>query len=1007
MEDETIENKMVMKQTDEVSNLDNSEIQANLLKVKRSQDKSEWVSSTNEYNETVEFTLNDENDVQRDNTILLNGFKRPQEDVSVESQHDDVRNGNISDEKETPYVKDGVDVRPTKDNVYDCQQDVESTISKPKAVEEQNLETLDADTNTIANYRIPDQDIKVKDENLDVRNNELTASREVDPIAKNRQDAVLDDVQGSADIAKREEYVPDFTKASTEKEAYRIRFDSVSDKVLLDNQETSSEFVPGSKQIVSCLKKEKVLPVKPKVRKSVYIADAVHEDDETELSSIIMETTDSPWAKRALKSVKHNALEAYLSRLAKEMAETDDDHSLCTVRFILDSGRMFAGAFEESCTVKDIKVKLASLFEIDYRIITLKHDDLEVSDRLTLTSMYKDDMKHLDLLLSSRDDTEVVITAEFVSRFIPTVDVITVQCYFGEDVYKNVTVEIENHNLRKEWLGGFQNRSKNVIYHHAATQTLPKERKVFEKSENGALIPLLYERQTQTPFPVKNFAVDTPVDKATQMYRRDYYVSSVGDKIIAPTDFITHEEWLEKNDVIKKVVIIQRAVKHWMKEKTFTKFYKAQRMAVKLFRDEKIKILTEQAERKRKIISGAALPTSRDDFYMLYLMVGRWWKKEWQRIKDIRSDESRKAEYIELLEKEIELLSAIEKQRIAVKGESLRKEKIRFLEVTSRPTVFRNEHGVMTSMDSVETQTARTHKDIYCTLIRTELTSQERTDFLLLLRNQIIQYYNDYEFFYDLIALIEREIDFLAVGTEAKALSGLRRRIELFYLDLVQKPKYNPKARSYRKAKWPKTVDSLYRCIRCQKLMPICDFPIHTRLLRITICTSCEWLQNIGHQRLDMSPYLKLLRQVQKMEMQKCCYTSICFLLQQIGMYFLTRIIWHGHSAISETRNLAKLCMVRWNNREEWTPWNTILLTEQEAEFHASIDDVEQFYSPAFISSVHQKHILARIHFLPLLKTDHALRSTGAWQNITDSGVYIHPTHIKEHFQDEICDIDI
>ena len=51
--------------------------------------------------------------------------------------------------------------------------------------------------------------------------------------------------------------------------------------------------------------------------------------------------------------------------------------------------------------------------------------------------------------------------------------------------------------------------------------------------------------------------------------------------------------------------------------------------------------------------------------------------------------------------------------------------------------------------------------------------------------------------------------------------------------------------------------------------------------------------------------------------------------------------IWDSHSILSEESDIYTLTFVRWNRREEFSPWNCILLTLQEATAHLKIDDLE------------------------------------------------------------------
>ncbi len=52
--------------------------------------------------------------------------------------------------------------------------------------------------------------------------------------------------------------------------------------------------------------------------------------------------------------------------------------------------------------------------------------------------------------------------------------------------------------------------------------------------------------------------------------------------------------------------------------------------------------------------------------------------------------------------------------------------------------------------------------------------------------------------------------------------------------------------------------------------------------------------------------------------------------------------IWDSHSVLSEESDIYSLTFVRWNPNEEFSPWNCILLTLQEATAHLKLPDVEE-----------------------------------------------------------------
>lgn len=673
---------------------------------------------------------------------------------------------------------------------------------------------------------------------------------------------------------------------------------------------------------------------------------------------------------------------------------TKNQHSVI-VKFHIDH-ETFASTFKVTTLVDSIMQNLADLLEMEKELLILHKDGIQVGLSLTLADLLVEPYSKISFELSSLGGEEgKALILRNIRENIPTLDVITVHVNEGGSI-RDIVVEIENQCCQKEWLGGYRNKLSGYEYHHAVSQTAPKQKIVFEYPDVGEAIPLFYDRDTQTTFKPKEVECSTSVNKATQMWKQDLFIQSTSDKVISAGPYKNYEKWCNEHDITEAVIKIQRSVRKWIQRKKFFHIISLQKQLMEDLKKQKLQILKEQADKEREIITSAAFPVKRDDFYMLYLMVGKWWKREWKRICDLRSGESVKAEAVLLLQKEVKLLENIEKHRISGKSEALKKERIRFLEQTSRPLIFKNKGGQMTSIDDLDTQRAREFKEIYSALIVTNTDPKDRIELLLAVKDLFVTNYITYEYANDLVSLIQQEIDLLTIGTKQKYLKGLNMRIEQLYINFFGQIEFNPKAGKYKKPNFPRTLNDLFLCSRCLKMLPASKYPVHVRMIAYTECKSCVWLKNIGHQRVDMSPYLKLLKQVQNSEMEKCCYSAVCFILQPIGMGYLTNIIWHAHSAISECRDISKLQHVRWIADVEWAPWNTILLTDQEAKCHASIPNIFEFYDRIFIENVRQKHIFARKQFIALLKMDHEIRSSGAWSKITDSGPFLHHSHADE-----------
>ena len=68
----------------------------------------------------------------------------------------------------------------------------------------------------------------------------------------------------------------------------------------------------------------------------------------------------------------------------------------------------------------------------------------------------------------------------------------------------------------------------------------------------------------------------------------------------------------------------------------------------------------------------------------------------------------------------------------------------------------------------------------------------------------------------------------------------------------------------------------------------------------------------------------------------------LTFLFQEHDLRYLVDKIWGGQSILSAWDDLFDLTMVRWNIHEEWSPWNCVLLTKDEAAAHEKLVNLEE-----------------------------------------------------------------
>ena len=45
---------------------------------------------------------------------------------------------------------------------------------------------------------------------------------------------------------------------------------------------------------------------------------------------------------------------------------------------------------------------------------------------------------------------------------------------------------------------------------------------------------------------------------------------------------------------------------------------------------------------------------------------------------------------------------------------------------------------------------------------------------------------------------------------------------------------------------------------------------------------------------------------------------------------------------LSAVRDVFELTLARWDKKEQWSPWNCVLMTKDEAKAHIKLDDIQE-----------------------------------------------------------------
>lgn len=101
--------------------------------------------------------------------------------------------------------------------------------------------------------------------------------------------------------------------------------------------------------------------------------------------------------------------------------------------------------------------------------------------------------------------------------------------------------------------------------------------------------------------------------------------------------------------------------------------------------------------------------------------------------------------------------------------------------------------------------------------------------------------------------------------------------------------------------------------------------------------------------------------------------------MQENDIKFIVEQIWHGHSILSQCDNKSELRLPRFLVSEDWSPWNCVLLTSDEARMHVRIRDLSQVYEENILKDIYSKLELGKGAFKKLKEVDSSFAESDEW----------------------------
>ncbi|XP_040505050.1 IQ and ubiquitin-like domain-containing protein isoform X6 [Gallus gallus] len=410
----------------------------------------------------------------------------------------------------------------------------------------------------------------------------------------------------------------------------------------------------------------------------------------------------------------------------------------------------------------------------------------------------------------------------------------------------------------------------------------------------------LFCRETQTVFE-RNRYQQTTNPTSTQMTKRGLYVSNMSDKLITPGKYLTAEEYHKRR--LEAVIVLQKYFRRWHARNVVQNLKEKKRLRLAWEAQEELQRKKEKEDKLRMEQERKLNPKTKEDFELLYHALELWRQEETERINRTLTGAERKAALCGLLEQETELIASIGRHKLNADQDNQQKAVLRFLDKCAQPKRWKACDGKITEMDTQYTLRARELLEIYRSVSMNDIPKDERRDVLLLLR-----------------------------GTVKVPPDPL------------------------------KLYKNIHFCRSCENYLPASEFPIPANSRTIGRCHLCCKLDNEARRRESFLKYRLILESLRKSEADYQDDATIVFLVQQHLQYMIENI-WGCQSALSACNDLYDLVMVRWDKQQEWSPWNTILLTKDEADAHLKLDNLQEAYEAPFIHGIKHKHIRAKKYF--------------------------------------------
>ncbi|KAI4493113.1 hypothetical protein M0802_009663 [Mischocyttarus mexicanus] len=538
-----------------------------------------------------------------------------------------------------------------------------------------------------------------------------------------------------------------------------------------------------------------------------------------------------------------------------------------------------------------------------------------------------------------------------------------------------VVVEIIDESPKEQiFLGGWRDNLRGILYYNAFTQTTVDRKDINNKCNSFV--------QTVN---VVNVSTCTYRDKAI----RTSYVPDVKDKFIRVRNtFNTTIELIKSTNLSLeesaaiKIQRFYRAYRARKKDEDFLENFIEERK--KDFLETTSQSLFENIDLLSKL--DILNPKTKSDFDRLYNALEEWRISEIERIVTGKLFQSSKIAVCSIiLSKEVEILRKIDSMKSAVKLKLKERRRCYFLNELTKPVLWKINQEKSIYVDTPIILKSRQFQQFYEMLSTKNIDSYQeksssssssssyfpsstiinRIELLMKIKKEAEPHTCIYS--NELIYLINQEIDLLSINTKISKLRCLRERINLAFLLFAKSSLLNYRKNTLDDKNHEDDRISSKLCQSCGRVLPKIKYTYKdcfSTFHKLSSCVYCISLRPGRTPRIVYEPYRRMLREVRRLETRNRCNTGFAFVISPKVIYRLVNTIWHGKSPISECDILDRLYLLRFRNDIQWSPWNTLLLTKEEALKHRCLKNIEEFYDKDLLRKFHLKNLQAKVDLL-------------------------------------------